>query len=343
MRFGTAVWSSNAWRAEAVRWLDDRLAAAGISRTGNVEHPHVRAWATAIRVPTDHGEYWLKACGPGTAFEVRLYGVLADLVPGHVLTPLAADPDRGWIVLPDGGRVLGEQRSGAELGRALGDAVVQYGRLQLDLMPGVESMLAAGVADMRPAAMLDAFDRAVELTRRDAAAARDEDRRRRHARVAAARDEVARWCQALAGSGLPASLDHNDLHPGNMFWDNDSGDGSGRVRFFDWGDSVVAHPFAAMLVPLGQVRQLLDVSMDAPAFVAVRDAYLDLFRDLAPGEDLPRTLETACRVAKIARVHTWYRAIGAAAEQGDELADRFRDAPLDTLCAVLDDDQLTVG
>ena len=341
MEFGTAVWSSDRWRADALAWLDRQFAAAGIRRTGPIEDPHVRAWATAIRVPTDHGGYWLKACGPGTVFEVRLYGVLADLVPGHVLTPLAADPDRGWIVLPDGGRVLGEQRSGAELGRALGEAVVQYGRLQLDLMPAVERMLAAGVPDMRPAVMLDAFDLAVEMTGRPAYLAGD--RGRRHARVAAARDEVARWCEALAGSGLPASLDHNDLHPRNIFWDNDPGDGSGRARFFDWGDSVVAHPFAAMLVPLGMLRQFLDVPSDAPAFVSVRDAYLDLFRDLAPTEDLPRTLETACRVAKIARTHTWYRAIGAAAEQGDELAGRFRDAPLATLCAVLDVDHLTVG
>ncbi|MFN8200442.1 MAG: hypothetical protein U0R72_19265 [Nakamurella multipartita] len=45
----------------------------------------MRAWATAVRVPTDHGDYWLKACGPDTAFEVPLYRVLAELVPGDVL------------------------------------------------------------------------------------------------------------------------------------------------------------------------------------------------------------------------------------------------------------------
>ena len=339
MTFGTAVWSSQAWRAVAARWIDHRLADAGIRRIGDVEHPHVRAWATAVRVPTDHGTYWLKACGPGTAFEVPLYGVLTDLVPAHVLHPVAADPDRGWILLPDGGPLLGDHRSGPALGRALGEAVRQYGRLQLDLVPGLDRTLAAGVADMRPTAMLDAFDRAVESTAAAAAdgAGRGTDRAARHAQVAAARPQVAQWCARLSGSALPPSLDHNDLHPRNIFW------ADGPALFFDWGDAVVAHPFAAMLVPLGLIREFLGEGADRPGFVAVRDAYLSLFRDLAPGEDLLATLETACRVAKIARAHTWQRAIGAAIEQGDPMGVEFRYAPLDTLCAILDEDYLTIG
>lgn len=338
--FGTAVWSSPGWQAAALAWLDERLAAAGITRTGAAEHPHVRAWATAVRVPTDHVDYWLKACGPDTAFEVPLYRVLAELVPGDVLAPLAADPARGWIVLPDGGRVLGDQLAGADLARALGAALVQYGRLQRALMPGVPRMLAAGVTDMGPPAMLDAFDRALALTRRDLDAGEpDRDRERRHAQIAAARDEVAGWCGALTRSALPASLDHNDLHPRNMFWDPRSG----RARFFDWGDAVIAHPFAAMLVPLAMVHELLGGVPATAPFRAIRDAYLQVFADLAPDEDLPATLETACRVAKIARAHTWDRAVSAAGRQGDPSAARFRFAALDTLSAVLDADYLTVG
>ena len=335
MEFGSAVWSSPGWRAGAVRWVDARLAEAGIRRIGPAEHPHVRAWATAVRIPTDRGPYWLKACGPGTAFEVRLYRVLTDLTPGQVLHPLAADPERGWILLPDGGELLADRFSGPALAGALGEAMVQYGRLQRELMPAVSRMSAARVPDMRPAAMLDAFDRAVAMTR--AAAAGDPARQDRHAAVAAARSQVAGLCAELVGSMLPASLDHNDLHPHNISFSG------GTARFFDWGDAVLAHPFAAMLVPLGLVRQLLGEPSGGPQSIAVRDAYLDPFRSLAPGEDLPATLDIACRVAKIARAHAWQRAIGAAAEQGDPAADRFRAAPLDTLVAVLDEDCLTLG
>ncbi len=49
---GTATWSSPQWRDEAVSWLDGQLAAVGIDRTGDVEQPHLRPWATVLRVPT---------------------------------------------------------------------------------------------------------------------------------------------------------------------------------------------------------------------------------------------------------------------------------------------------
>jgi hypothetical protein len=35
----------------------------------------------------------------------------------------------------------------------------------------------------------------------------------------------------------------------------------GRVRFYDWGDSVVAHPFASMLLGLGMIRLQLEVAV----------------------------------------------------------------------------------
>jgi hypothetical protein len=50
-----------------VTWLDERLAASGIRRTGEVSQPHLRPWATALRAPTDRGPVWLKASGPETA------------------------------------------------------------------------------------------------------------------------------------------------------------------------------------------------------------------------------------------------------------------------------------
>src|SRR4051794_14155661 len=89
--YGTTTWSSPEWQVAAVAWLDERLRLAGAQRTGPVQHPHIRPWATAIRAPTTAGVVWLKATGPATSFEVRLYPLLASLVPEHVLTPIAVD------------------------------------------------------------------------------------------------------------------------------------------------------------------------------------------------------------------------------------------------------------
>lgn len=112
------------------------------------------------------------------------------------------------------------------------------------------------------------------------------------------------------------------------------------MRYYDWGDSVVAHPFAAMLVPLGFVRRGLDASVDDPRFLRARDAYLGVFTDIAPREELADTLELACQVAKVARALTWDRALKAARDQGETVPDDWAAAPAETLASLVDESYL---
>jgi Phosphotransferase enzyme family len=331
MMRGVAAWSSAAWREAAVAWMDERLAAAGLERAGEVEQPRVRPWATVLKVPVTGGTLWFKAAGPGTAFEVPLYELLARAVPERVLTPVATDAARGWMLLPDGGPVLGERAVGADLIEGLVAAIVRYGRLQRDLEPHVGAMLALGVPDMRPAAMPERFAEALEA----AAIGADAAGRATLRRVAAMEATVAAWCERLAASPGAPSLDHNDLHPWNVL-----DDGAGGVRYYDWGDSVVAHPFAAMLVPLGFVQYRLEATLEDPRFLRARDAYLDVFADLGPRASLADTLALACHVAKIARALTWDRALQAAREQGEAIDPNWATAPLETVAMVLDESYL---
>ena len=96
--YGKAVWSSVTWRAEAVAWLDERLAGAGMQRTGEVEHLHVRPWATAMRAPTADGPVWMKAAGPATGFYAELQRLVAPYA--DELVPLGA-LDMRPAVLPE--------------------------------------------------------------------------------------------------------------------------------------------------------------------------------------------------------------------------------------------------
>jgi hypothetical protein len=346
---GTAVWSSEAWREAAVAWVDERLAEAGLARDRavEVEHPHVRPWATVLKVTTTArpaagpATVWMKACAPGTAFEVGLYEVLAAVVPDRVLTPIATDVDRGWLLLPDGGAPLGERVSGEARAEGLGAALVRYAELQLALVPHVDALLGAGVADMRPPVVPQRFDEALAATAGTAEAGSAEDRAA-HARLAAMRPAVVERCERLAASAIPASLDHNDLHPWNVLGGGATPAGGpvpDDVRFYDWGDGVVAHSFAALLVPLGMVREVVG-GVDHPTFRRVRHAYLDVFAGVAPGEDLVATLELACDVAKIARALTWERAVRAARDEGQDVDAEWASAPFETLRTLLDDSYL---
>jgi hypothetical protein len=318
---------------EALSWLDPHLAAAGIACTAEPARARVRPWSTVIEVPTDRGPVWIKAGAPGMDFEAALYALLVRVVPGHVLAPIAIDPIRRRVALPDGGPALRDRLDGAELAAALAAPLAAYGDLQLALAPHVGAMLQLGVPDMRPARMAERLEEALDLVGANLGPTSEAERRMLRD-VAARRPTIVRWCDELSASSLAASLDHNDLHPGNILGD------AKTPRFYDWGDSVVAHPFAAMVVPLRCIRDLLAGDVADPRYSYARDAYLEGFTHLAPRSELRETLELACRVGKIARALTWHRAIPAALDAGETVDRKWRSAPLRWLESLLDESYL---
>ncbi len=308
-------------------WLDERLAAAGVRRTGPVTCPHDRPWGTVHTAPTTAGPVWLKEPGAGTVFEVALYELLNEVTPARILRPIAVDLERGRLLLPDGGTTLGDRLdTGTDLADALVTVLPQYGQLQRDLAAHTGALLSAGVADMRPEVMPDRFDEAVAVV--------EERSGRRLDAVRETRATFVGRCTRLASSPVAASLDHNDLHPWNVFLDG------GTARFYDWGDAVVAHPFASMLVALAVVRAHLGTGPGDPAVTRPRDAYLEVWSDLAPRGELIAEQEVACWVAKVARSLTWDRALRA---QGHDQAGEFADAPLENLTALLADSWSDLG
>jgi len=302
--------------------LDHRLGAAGIARTGEVTQPRVRPWGTVLTAPTTRGPVWLKAPGRDTVFEVALYELLERVAPQWIVPPIAVDTARGWVLLPDGGTPLGEGLDSTELVDTLAAVFPTYGQLQRELMPRVPSLLSVGVVDMRASVMSKRFDEAVEAVGHYVA--RHDEEKETYRRVLGMRDTFVGWCERLTHASVAPSLDHNDLHPWNIFMVD------GTPRFYDWGDSVVAHPFASMLVGLGMLR----VGEDAVEVRRVRDAYLDVFTDLAPRAELIAELELAVRVSKVARALVWQRALS---DQPGE----FAAAPLKHL-ASLDNGWLAV-
>jgi hypothetical protein len=323
---GIGVWGSEAWRAAAVAWLDERLAATGRSRTGEVTQPHLRPWATVLRAPTDRGAVWLKAPGPYTVFEIGLYELLHRVAPDRILDPIATDVERGWMVLPDGGVPLGTLAGDDGVVDALVGVLPAYAQLQRDLAPHVDELLVRGVPDMRPEVMPERFEEALRAAGGYVAERGTAADRATYERLRAARDTVASWCARLAAAPGAPSLDHNDLHPRNIF---------GGPRFYDWGDSAVTHPFTTMLVTLRSVRHQLGFTAgDDPRLLRVRDAYLETFTDLAPRAELVETLELACRVGKVIRSVVWDRTVRV---MSDDEAGDFASVPFEWLATILED------
>ena len=294
-----------AWLAEATAWIDARLAEHGLERAGEIEQPHVRWWSTVLRVPTGDGDLWFKANAAPHVFETGLLTILERVHPGHVPQLVASDAARGWHLMRDGGERLRELlHSPADL-RRWEEILPEYGELQLALAPHVDELLAAGVADERLAVLPDHL--AALLDDRDACMAGIEDQltEDEYRRVRAILPEYAERCERLAAFGIPETIQHDDLHDGNVFVRD------GRNLFFDWGDSCVSHPFHTLVVTLRQMSHKWELPAGGPDILRFRDAYLEAFSAFGTPDELAEAAELAHFTGTAARALNWYRFIYA--------------------------------
>ncbi|MGW0212561.1 hypothetical protein ACWDZ8_45270, partial [Streptomyces sp. NPDC003233] len=102
-QYAPTPWEQEPWRASALDWVAEQLAAHGLRASGELR-VRLRTWSVLARVPVEGRDaVWFKANPPASAFEGPLTAALARWVPEHVLRPLAVDAGRAWVLLPDGG------------------------------------------------------------------------------------------------------------------------------------------------------------------------------------------------------------------------------------------------
>jgi hypothetical protein len=270
--------------AEARAWIE-----SSVEVDGEIEQVHLRPWSTVLRVPTNGEDVFFKAAAPAFAHDAVVTETFSRLRPDLVLEPLAVDRDRSWMLLPDGGERLRELLARAPHPRAWYEVLPAYADLQLESGPELDELVAAGLHDLRLELLPELAERlAFDL---------DET----------APPGAARVFEELAAYGIPATIQHDDLHDGNVF----AGDG---YRIFDWGDSVASHPFASLVVALRGIAYRFELAEPDPDLERLRDAYLDRFSAFGPVDELRRAAELAQPVGMLSRSLSWWRVAAVAAE-----------------------------
>jgi len=305
--------------AEWLGWVAAQLDRHGLRVTGVAGAPRDRPWSTVLPVPTSGGTVWFKANAAGTVYEPRLLGALANWRAPHVLTPLAVDAERAWSLLPDGGTTLRETLARRPDLRHWERLLSDYADLQRALAVRVSDLPALGVPDLRPAAMPGHL----------AALLADGDAlllglpggmsEQTLTRLRGMEEEYAGWCARLDDSGIPPSLQHDDLHDGNVFVR------PGGYAIFDWGDAVVAHPFGSLLVALRSIAARFGLPPGSAELRRLRDAYLEPWSEGRETAELAEVVDLAVHVATVGRALCWQRALAGVA--GPERAEHAEAVP----------------
>lgn len=263
-------WRDDAWLSRAVGWIDQELGALGRRRTGDVEQRHVLPWSTVLRVPAEPGAVWFKANEESLQHEAGIVALVSQRRPDVVPPLLAAEPESGWMLMEDAGEMLrtlvSSQRS---LERWL-DVLPLCAEVQLACEDAVDDLLAIGVPDLRLAVLPESYDALV--------AEIDAEPRFREATAT-----VRELATELAAYGIRETLQHDDLHDGQVFVRE------GSYLLMDWGDACVSHPFFTLAVTLeGVIAWGVDDEPDsedlAPYLAAYLTPYLTAYPHLSEAD-----------------------------------------------------------
>ena len=254
----------------------------------------------------------------------------------HVVLPMADHPTEPWLLFADGGPTLRATRpdgTGDHDMEAWERILAEYAELQRGLEGAdvVAALLAAWTPDGRPERLADELER---LLADDAIWTRILPAEKEAAVAARSRlvrglPEIRSAADRLAASGVRPTIQHDDLHGGNILV------GADGDRIFDWGDAVVAHPFGTLTTTFNSIAHHTGRNPDDPVFARLLDVYTEAWTDVAPRAELVEIAALARTFGCIGKALAWERALTDLASDemdghGDsvagwlmEFADRF--------------------
>ena len=336
--------------ADALGWITTALGTDDIT----VRSARIRPWSGVWQLASGTaGTVWFKANRLSGLHEPALTAALGSL-GGAVDEPLATDPGRAWLLMSDSGSMLRglldaePDGAGAQLTSACWQALLpRYAELQLATAALVPALAAAGVPTLTPLDHPGLFDDLLGEEEWLRPGVSPEMPHEVYARLCSAQAVVAEAADEVEAAGLPITVQHDDLHDGNVFVRGGAGpsiaggrdDATGEpFRIIDWGDAYLGVPFATLLVTLRGIahRFGLDTSVEPPALAPLVDAYLEPFT--APGRtlaDLRGVLPSVLLLARIGRAESWRRMF--AGDQRAAASLGWEDAMPGWLASVVDD------
>ena len=310
-------WDQPAWLERAAAWTTAELLRLGIEPRGELRLERKRPWAAVARIETSEGRVWFKEPAPAMAFEAALTALVSEHRPEDGPEVLAWGGS--WLLTRDAGpqlRTLFE--ADAVDARVWEDLLRRYAELQLALVPALDDVLALGVPDKRPDALLADFPRLVTEVR-----AVDEvpvDR----GRLASLQSALERSVDGLGGP-LPMTVIHEEVHEANVFVR------AGHARFLDWGEGAVSHPFAGLTNTLRDIAYRRGLDPDSAEVLRLRDLYLEPWTRFAPLDELRTMFSNGYLLGTLCRAVTWERFLAHASQATRDEYDRNAAVWLDIL------------
>jgi hypothetical protein len=275
------------WLRELFSWTQEQVAPLGLRVTGGFRQLNASPTFSLIRLETDDSALWFKATGEPNSHELPVSVLLARLFPSHVPRILGVHPSwNGWLSAEASGTALDEIPDCSAWERVAGELA----ELQIASIGKSVELLEGKCKDLRlteTVKFIDPFlSRMAEFM---AAQEKPSPAPLANSELVSLAEGLKESCSLLQSLGLPDTLGHIDLNPGNILVSPD------RCIFLDWAEGCVGNP----LITFEYLRRYMERGgvKEPAADSRLSAAYLRPWAAFFSPDDLRRAMATASPVA----------------------------------------------
>jgi hypothetical protein len=278
------------WLEELLHWVQGQIDPLGLRLTGAIRQLNASPTFSLMRLETSGPAVWFKATGEPNRHELSATACIARLVPEYVPELLGVHTSwNGWLMRDVPGRTLDHVPALASWLKAAEDLA----RIQIRSIGRQAELARGGCRDLRLPRLIEEVDPWTDRMRGLMAAQQKQvPRALTDPELSVLGDRLKRACALLQDLGVPDTLGHLDLNPGNIVVSPT------RSVFLDWAEGCVTQPLVAFQHFREHFGRNCTEGTQAPEALAV--AYIRPWQDFFSPVALKRAMVISPLVAVFA-------------------------------------------
>jgi aminoglycoside phosphotransferase (APT) family kinase protein len=283
------------WFARPSAWMEERMTEAGLPVTESPRLAYQGPMGSVLKAGSNGQSTYLKWPVPAFPHEAAISEALSRRAPDAVPMVIAAEPDQNWLLMLDHeGRPVENEAAERWI-----EGLQRHAALQRASLDWVHELPAAGGQTRSLQRLIAEIPTMLEDEEFAGKLAPDV----REGWLTAV-PRLLEACATLEALGIPDTLVHGDLHPGNIVVTPDD-----RYVVVDWSDGAVGNPFVDLATYLPRTK-------DLDLRVRLLDAYADAWAGILGRDQLDAATAVAMTVGCLYQVQT-YLVLHAALDEPD--------------------------
>ncbi|MEI5906483.1 phosphotransferase [Bacillus spongiae] len=275
---------------EAERWIKREVENVKAIPTATMEEIKATDLTVIQKISTNKGTFYYKDSGTIAKFEGKLAHHLHSFYSDKSVEVTAFHPAKPWLLMKE---LQGQPLREVKDKKVWKQALQEYAELQVNETKHVEQLIQLGVPDRRlPILKREIQSNLNEMCQTGLS-------HEKTVTIMNIQEELLEMCDKIEGI-VPCSLDHGDLHSGNIQLVE------GKPIFFDWGDAAVTHPFFSTRVFWNVLHEWAQYDSEWLTIInEFRPSYLEPWTKFAPMKELEEILKISDQLACVYRGLGW--------------------------------------